>query len=141
MKLRETNSGKDLAKKCPPVSRLRHNERGEGKFGCIFMLLLTLSAGYVGYMFSIPWFEYNSFEGRISEMMPYYRNHKAEYVHKGVTDIAKEFGIKLNHDQVKVQVLQRENRLIIDLNYSRTVTLPFYVHNVKFKPHFTGTVY
>ena len=116
--------------------------RGETGPGCIFILLVFLAAGYVGYLFAIPWFQYNNFEARISEMMPYYRNHDAEYIQEAILKTAaNDFDLKLKDEQVKVQVLRATNRVIIDIKYSKVVTLPFYSHTLTFKPHLTGQAY
>jgi hypothetical protein len=116
--------------------------RGETGPGCIFILLFFLAVGYVGYLFAIPWFQYNNFEARISEMMPYYRNHDAEYIQEAIlSTAAKDFDLKLKDEQVKVQVLMSTNRVIIDIKYSKVVNLPFYSHTLTFKPHLTGQAY
>lgn len=117
------------------------NTRGEGNFGCIFTLILAVAAGYVAYQFVIPYYQFNAFESRMAEMVPYYRNQPSEYIHDAVMDISKEFDLKLKPEQVRVQVLGRQNRLIIDVEYTRTVELPFYTHTLTFKPHLTGTAY
>jgi hypothetical protein len=120
----------------------RFDNRGEMQGGCIFVILLCVAAGYVGYLFSVPMFQYSNFESRISEMMPYFRHHDAEYVQEAVIDTAaKDFDLKLEEEQVKVEVMQRENRLIIDIKYSKVVNLPFYAHTLTFEPHLTGVVY
>jgi hypothetical protein len=115
--------------------------RGEGNFGCIFTALLIAVAGYVAYNFVIPYYHYNAFESRMSEMVPYYRNQQQEFIQQAVIDIGKEFDLTLKPEQVRVQVLGRQNRLIIDVEYTRTVELPFYTHTLTFKPHLTGTAY
>jgi len=116
--------------------------RGEMAAGCIFILLVFLAVGYVGYLFAVPWFQYNNFESRISEMMPYYRNHDAEYIQEAILSVAaKDFDLKLKDEQVKVVVNRAKNRVIIDIKYSKVVTLPFYAHTVTFKPHLTGQAY
>jgi hypothetical protein len=123
-----------------PARRL--DSRGEVGSGCVFMLLLLVAIGYVGYLFAVPWFQYNNFEARISEMMPYYRHHDADYIQEAVIGTAaKDFDLKLKEEQVKVQVLQQENRIIIDIKYSKVVQLPFYAHTLNFNPHLTGQVY
>lgn len=120
----------------------RFDNKGEMQSGCIFMLLLLLAVGYVGYLFSVPMLQYSNFEARVSEMMPYFRHHDAEYIQEGIIDTAaKDFDLKLEEEQVKVQVMQRKNRIIIDINYSKVVTLPFYAHTLTFKPHLTGEAY
>jgi hypothetical protein len=115
--------------------------RGEGNSGCIFTILLIVAAGYVGYIFVLPYYHYNAFESRVAEMVPYYRNHPPEYIHDAVMDIAKEFDLDLKPKQVRVQVLKRDNRIIIDVEYQQQVELPFYTHTLTFKPHLTGTAY
>ena len=115
--------------------------RGEFTTGCAVMIVLILAAGFVGYKFIIPHYTMSSLESRISEMMPYYRNHDALYVQKGVIEIAREFDLELLPEQVKVQVLKKENRLIIVIEYEEEVELPFYIHTLTFRPHLTGVVY
>jgi hypothetical protein len=120
----------------------RLNNRGETQSGCIFIIILLIGAGYVGYLFSVPLFEYNDFESRISEMMPYFRHHDAEYIYDVITDTAaKDFDLTLEEDQVKVQVLTGKNRIIIDINYSKVVNLPFYAHTLDFDSHLTGEAF
>ena len=120
----------------------RLGNRGEMGAGCIFILFVFLAVGYVGYQFAVPWFQYNNFESRISEMMPYYRNHDAEYIQEAIlSTAAKDFDLKLEDEQVKVQVLTATNRVVIDIKYSKVVTLPFYTHTLTFKPHLTGQAY
>jgi len=123
------------------LTGLLGNARGEGKFGCIFTALLIAVAGYVAYNFVIPYYHYNAFESRMAEMVPYYRSQPEEFVHGAVMDIAKEFDLNLKPEQVRVQVLGKQNRLIIDVEYTRTVELPFYTHTLTFKPHLTGSAY
>jgi len=115
--------------------------RGEGKFGCIFTALLIAAAGFVAYNFVIPYYHFNAFESRMAEMVPYYRSQPADFVQQAVIDIGKEFELNLKPEQVRVQVLKRQNRLIIDVEYTRMVELPFYTHTLTFKPHLTGTAY
>ena len=115
--------------------------RGEFTTGCAVMIVLFLAAGFVSYKFIIPHYTLSSLESRISEMMPYYRNHDAQYVQRGVIEIARDFDIELLPEQVKVQVLKKENRLIVDIEYQEDVELPFYVHTLTFRPHLTGAVY
>jgi len=117
------------------------NARGEGKFGCIFSLFLMVVAGFVAYNFVIPYYHYNAFESRMSDMVPYYRNQPVEFIQQAVIDIGKEYDLDLKPDQVRVQVLRRQNRLIIDVEYQRAVELPFYTHTLTFKPHLTGQAY
>jgi len=123
------------------LPRLLGSARGEGSFGCIFTALLIAVAGYVAYNFVIPYYHFNAFESRMAEMVPYYRNQPADFVQQAVIDIGKEFDLTLKPEQVRVQVLGRQNRLIIDVQYTRTVELPFYTHTLTFKPHLTGTAY
>ena len=54
---------------------------------------------------------------------------------------ARDFDLDLKPEQVKVQVLRRDNRIIVDVEYEQTVELPFYTHTLVFKPHLTGSVY
>jgi hypothetical protein len=120
----------------------RLDNRGEMQGGCIFVILLFVAAGYVGYLFAVPSFQYSNFESRISEMMPYYRNHDAEYIREAIQGIAaKDFDLKLKDEEVKVEVNRTKNRLVIDIKYSKVVNLPFYAHTVTFEPHLTGVTY
>ena len=105
------------------------------------LLVLILAGGFVAYKFIIPHYTMSSFEGRISEMMPYYRNHDGPYVQRSVIELGREFDIELTPEQVQVQVLRKDNRLIIDIEYQEDVELPFYVHTLTFRPHLTGAVY
>lgn len=114
---------------------------GSGTLGCIISILLLLIGGYAAYQFAIPYYEHNNFESRISEMMPYYRNQTQDFIQQAVIDTSKEFGLNLKPEQVKVQVLKLDNRLIIDIQYQKTVELPFYTHTITFKPHLTGSVF
>jgi hypothetical protein len=117
------------------------NPRGEGKGGCIFSALLAAAAIYVGYHFVVPYYHYSAFEGRLSEMMTYYRNQSADAIQKAVIDTGKEYGLSLKPEQVRVQVVMRHNRIVIDVEYQRQVKLPFYTHTLTFKPHLTGSAY
>lgn len=117
------------------------SSRGEGNSGCIFTILLVIAAGYVGYTFVTPYYHYNAFESRIAEMVPYYRNHPPDYIRAAVIDTAKDFDLDLKPKQVRVQVLKKDNRIIIDIEYQHQVELPFYTHTLTFKPHLTGTAY
>lgn len=122
-------------------SGLLRNSRGEGKGGCIFSALLAAAAIYVGYHFVVPYYHYSAFEGRLSEMMTYYRNQSADAIQKAVIDTGKEYGLSLKPEQVRVQVVMRHNRIVIDVEYQRQVKLPFYTHTLTFKPHLTGSAY
>lgn len=115
----------------------------EGEFtpGCAVILILMAVGGFVAYKFIIPYYHYSSFEGRVSEMMPYYRGQDAVFVKGAVQDVASEFGIELDPKRMRVQVLKMENRLIIDFEYDEVVELPFYSHTLTFSPHLTGSVY
>lgn len=115
--------------------------RGESTLGCAVMLALMVAGGFVAYKFIIPYYHYNAFEGGLSEMMPYYRNQSAEFIQGAVIDTARDFDLDLKPEQVKVQVLRRDNRIIVDVEYEQTVELPFYTHTLVFKPHLTGSVY
>jgi hypothetical protein len=117
------------------------SSRGEGNAGCLFTLVLVAVAGYIGYTFVMPYYHYNAFESRIAEMVPYYRNHEPDYIRDGVMETAKEYDLALKPEQVRVQVLKRQNRIIIDVEYQHQVELPFYTHTLTFKPHLTGTAY
>ena len=120
----------------------RFDNKGEMQAGCIFVLLVFLAVGYVGYTFAVPWFHYTSFEGRISEMMPYYRHHDAAYIREAIQGTAaKDFDLKLKEEDVMVEVDTQRNRVIIDIKYSKVVTLPFFSHTLTFKPHLTGQAY
>ena len=118
----------------------RLNSRGEGNTGCIFLLVIVAAAGFVGYKVAVPYFEYTNFESRVAEMMPNYRNHDAEYIQESVINISRGFDLDLKPEQVKVQVLKKDNRLI-DFGYDQPVTVPFYTHTLKLKSHLTGTVF
>ena len=75
--------------------------------------------GYIGYAFVVPFYHHNAFEQRVAEMMPYYRNQSADFIQRAVLDISnKEFDLDLKPEQVKVQVLKRDNRLIVDISYA-----------------------
>jgi len=124
---------------CGVPKRLKDQQGGT--FGCAFMIFLVLAGGYVAYLFSIPHMHYSSFEGHLAEMVPYYKHHNAEFIQEAVIDTAKGFDVELEPEQVKVQVSRDDNRITIDIEYTRDVVLPYYTHTFTFRPHLTGQAY
>ncbi len=113
------------------------DRRGVGTVGCVFSLLVFGAGVYVAYLFAVVLYDYNAFEQAVAEMIPYYKHHKADFIHGAVLEIANEdFDLGLKEEQVKVVI--EGNRIIIDIEYDRQVELPFYTHTIKFSPHFTG---
>lgn len=112
------------------------NQRGAGAIGCLFLILVVAGGMYAGYQLGMPKIRHTSFEDRMNETVYHLQRQPAEAVRKRVIEIAEEFDIALKPEQVKVE--STGSKLVIDVQYEKSVDLKVWQKTFPFSLHLSG---
>ncbi len=99
------------------------SQRGEGKAGCVFWILLLVVGGLVAWRWIPVTIADMQLKDHMDELAKLYPRKDARFFERSIHDRAKELRISI--DQKKIRVEKNQRRVIMEVEY--TVPLDFFV--------------
>lgn len=114
-------------------------QRGEGKAGCVFWILLILIGGLVAWRFIPVTIADMQLKDHMDELAKLYPRKDADFFEYNIHARAKELQIPL--EKSKIEVDKNQRRVIMKVEY--TVPMDFFVFTYKknYKHHMERDIY
>ncbi len=115
---------------------MKINDRGESKLGCAVLIILFVFGIWVGLKWGYAQWDYESMRQEVSETAQYWYDKNAKTSKPIIDEIfrrADKIGLELFEDDV--EVVLKENGLIIDVWWSTPIELPGYTHIIDYHVH------
>ena len=112
-------------------------ERG-GVLGCLLWIVLLGAAGYVGFRFAAPYFQYWRFKDAMSTQAETAEINTDPEIRKVLTQAAADLDIPLEAGDIKVRRGRRA--ITISAAWTKEVVLPKYRRTLSFHPQVVDTL-
>jgi hypothetical protein len=109
---------------------------GASTFGCLFMLLLVIGAGYVGVAFGQKYWRYYQFEDDFRQQVRFAAHTQNDAMLNELRASADSLG--LPDDARQITIKRNAKMISIDCEYDDRVELPHYSRDIHFHPHAEG---
>ena len=107
--------------------------RGRTNFGCLFSILLLVTAVYFGVNVGEPYFRYYRFLDGMKQEARFSSQFTDEQIQTRLAALADSLG--LPEAAGKVSVRRESNRISLSRSYSERVEMPLIVRDIPFSPH------
>lgn len=106
---------------------MKLNQKGEGKAGLIFGLLILGTIIFVAAKVVPVAIRVFAFEDEVKETAKYLGGKRENVIQQSLYEIAQKESIPIERDDIQVQKVQ--NELKVDISYTIPITFPGYVYN------------
>ena len=107
--------------------------RGRTNFGCLFSILLLVTAVYFGVNVGEPYFRYYRFLDGMKQEARFSSQFTDEQIQTRLAALADSLG--LPEAAGKVSVRRESNRISLSSSYNERVEMPLIVRDIPFSPH------
>jgi hypothetical protein len=105
--------------------------RGASRLGCLFTLLLLVTAVYFGVNIGEVYLRYYRLSDAMEQEARFARAHDDDAIKLALKALADSLGLP---DETRFKVRRRSNRISISTEYTEHVELPLYVRAIHFAP-------
>ncbi|MGH9340494.1 MAG: hypothetical protein ACRD1R_13110 [Acidobacteriota bacterium] len=114
------------------------NERGEGRLGCIFVLLLTIAFVFLAYQVAPVYLDKVEFEEDLSRIIGRAGadNWSSQVIREQILDLAEMRNFKISQDEIQItrsSALRQTPELKVSLTYRRPIELAGYSYTFEFE--------
>ncbi len=118
----------------PAVAQSR---RGTSSLGCLFSLLVVVAALYYGIHIAPVFFRYYRLLDELQTQAQLAAALDDGTIRRRIQATAQDIGLPPEAQQVRIVRRASPREIVIDTEYSETVTLPFFTHTFTFHPKAT----
>ena len=111
--------------------------RGRTAFGCLFSILLLVTAVYFGVNVGEPYFRYYRFLDGMKQEARFSSQFTDDQIQTRLAALADSLG--LPEAAGKVSVRREPNRISLSSSYSERVEMPLIVRDIQFSPQVEWT--
>jgi len=115
--------------------------RGASTLGCLFSLLIFVSAGYVGFRFGEVYWRYYQYKDDMTQQLRFASHNSDAQISRHMAAVADSLGLPSPAGRVVVRRNDRE--ISIEAEYTERVEVPLYirsyVRDIYFHPRVEGT--
>lgn len=110
--------------------------RGAGKLGCLFSLLIAVTAGYFAVNIGEVYWRFYEFQDAMRQEVRFARSRSDEDIVRHLRALVDSIG--LPEDAGRVRVRRTPRSITISSEYSEHVELPVFVREFRFQPSASG---
>lgn len=113
------------------------SQRGASSLGCLFSLLVVVAALYYGIHIAPVFLRYYRLLDEIQTQAQLAAALDDGTIRRRIQAAAQDIGLPAEAQQVRIVRRASPREIVIDTEYSETVTLPFFTHTFTFHPKAT----